>query len=108
VICFAPDKNQADVINHLTGEPMAETRNVLIEAARIARVTSILYSGRCRRAGCAHCAGWVWRGQKSQHLCCAGRECQVDPDLKALAQAMHAAGKPLGFICIARRCCQKF
>jgi enhancing lycopene biosynthesis protein 2 len=26
---------------------------------------------------------------------------QVDPDLKALAQAMHAAGKPLGFICIA-------
>jgi enhancing lycopene biosynthesis protein 2 len=43
VICFAPDKNQADVINHLTGEPMAETRNVLIEAARIARVTSILW-----------------------------------------------------------------
>lgn len=37
MICFAPDKNQADVINHLTGEPMAETRNVLIEAARIAR-----------------------------------------------------------------------
>jgi enhancing lycopene biosynthesis protein 2 len=36
-ICFAPDKNQTDVINHLTGEPMAETRNVLIEAARIAR-----------------------------------------------------------------------
>lgn len=25
------------MINHLTGEPMAETRNVLIEAARIAR-----------------------------------------------------------------------
>lgn len=37
VVCFAPDKSQADVINHLTGEPMAESRNVLIEAARIAR-----------------------------------------------------------------------
>jgi len=37
VICFAPDKTQADVINHLTGEPMAESRNVLIEAARIVR-----------------------------------------------------------------------
>lgn len=36
-ICFAPDKQQADVINHLTGEPMQETRNVLIEAARITR-----------------------------------------------------------------------
>ncbi len=25
------------MINHLTGEPMAESRNVLVEAARIAR-----------------------------------------------------------------------
>lgn len=29
-VCFAPDKNQVDVINHLSGEPMSETRNVLI------------------------------------------------------------------------------
>ncbi len=36
-LCFAPDKAQTDVINHLTGEPMAESRNVLVEAARIAR-----------------------------------------------------------------------
>ncbi|MDF3008692.1 MAG: elbB, partial [Enterobacter kobei] len=36
-VCFAPDKSQSDVVNHLTGEPMAESRNVLIEAARIAR-----------------------------------------------------------------------
>ncbi len=35
--CFAPNVNQAHVINHLTGEEMPETRNVLIEAARIAR-----------------------------------------------------------------------
>jgi len=35
--CFAPDMNQAHVINHMTGEEMPETRNVLVEAARIAR-----------------------------------------------------------------------
>jgi len=34
---FAPDKNQFHVINHLTGEEMPETRNVLVESARIAR-----------------------------------------------------------------------
>lgn len=34
---FAPDWNQSDVINHLTGEKMNETRNILVEAARIAR-----------------------------------------------------------------------
>ena len=35
--CFAPDMAQHHVINHRTGEEMAETRNVLTEAARIAR-----------------------------------------------------------------------
>jgi enhancing lycopene biosynthesis protein 2 len=34
---FAPDINQHHVINHITGEEMDETRNVLIESARIAR-----------------------------------------------------------------------
>lgn len=34
---FAPDIPQAHVINHLTGEVMHEQRNVLVEAARIAR-----------------------------------------------------------------------
>ena len=36
-VCLAQDKNQHHVINHLTGDEMAETRNVLIESARIAR-----------------------------------------------------------------------
>lgn len=35
--CFAPDINQHHVINHLNGEEMKESRNVLIESARIAR-----------------------------------------------------------------------
>lgn len=35
--CFAPDVAQHHVINHRSGEEMAETRNVLTEAARIAR-----------------------------------------------------------------------
>ena len=34
---FAPDINQAHVINHITGVEMNESRNVLIESARIAR-----------------------------------------------------------------------
>jgi enhancing lycopene biosynthesis protein 2 len=35
--CFAPDIIQHHVINHLTGQVEKETRNVLIESARIAR-----------------------------------------------------------------------
>ncbi len=36
-VCFAPDIKQHHVVNHITGEEMDETRNVLIESARIAR-----------------------------------------------------------------------
>ena len=34
---FAPNIDQHHVINHITGEETKETRNVLIESARIAR-----------------------------------------------------------------------
>ena len=34
---FAPDIDQHHVINHLTGQEMDESRNVLVESARIAR-----------------------------------------------------------------------
>ncbi|GAB3902095.1 isoprenoid biosynthesis glyoxalase ElbB [Larkinella knui] len=37
VICVAPNVDQYHAINHLTGEEMPETRNVLVESARIAR-----------------------------------------------------------------------
>ena len=36
--CFAPDQPQMHVINHVSGEPAGgETRNCMVEAARIAR-----------------------------------------------------------------------
>ncbi len=36
-VCFAPNIDQHHVINHITGEEMKESRNVLVESARIAR-----------------------------------------------------------------------
>ncbi len=66
-VCFAPDKPQADVINHLTGEAMAETRNVLIEAARITRGDiRPPVPGSARGTGCAHCAWRFRRGEEPE------------------------------------------
>ena len=81
---------------------MTETRNVLIEAARITR-------GEIRPLAQADAAeldalivlGGVGAAKNLSNFASLGSECTVDRELKALAQAMHQAGKPLGFMCIA-------
>ena len=35
--CFAPNKDQHHVVNHITGDEMNESRNCMVEAARISR-----------------------------------------------------------------------
>lgn len=101
-VCFAPDKPQADVLNHLTGEKMAESRNVLVEAARIARgEIQALGQARFETLDALVVPGGFGAAKNLSNFASQGAECIVDPSLKALAQAMHAAGKPLGFICIA-------
>lgn len=62
-VCFAPDKQQVDVINHLTGEAMTETRNVLIEAARITRGEIRLRPRPMPLNWCSCCGRGFWRGE---------------------------------------------
>ena len=101
-VCFAPDKNQSEVINHLTGEPMAETRNILIEAARIARgAIQPLSEAKADELDALIVPGGFGAAKNLSSFASQGSECHVDVSLQALAQQMHAAGKPLGFICIA-------
>lgn len=101
-ICFAPDKTQADVINHLTGEPMADSRNVLIEAARIARGDiHPLNAAKAEDLDALIVPGGFGAAKNLSDFASQGSECRVDADLKALARQMQQQGKPLGFICIA-------
>lgn len=101
--CFAPDIAQAQVVNHLTGqvEP-AQHRNVLVEAARIARgeikATTALdisaYDGLIIPGGFG----------AAKNLCDFadnGADCQVHPLVRDFIQQFVAASKPIGFICIA-------
>lgn len=102
VICFAPDKNQVDVVNHLTGEAMPETRNVLIEAARIARGDiHPLARANAAELDALIVPGGFGAAKNLSTFAAQGSECLIDRDLSELAQAMYSAGKPLGFICIA-------
>lgn len=101
-VCFAPDKAQTDVINHLTGELLPESRNVLIEAARIARgEIQPLSAARADDLDALIVPGGFGAAKNLSSFASQGGECRVDDELKALTQAMHRAAKPLGFICIA-------
>lgn len=99
--CFAPDVNQMHVVNHLTGEATTETRNVLVEAARIARgnvkplsqlipteFDAIVFPGGFGVA---------------KNLCTFavdGPNCSVNPDAERVVREAHAARIPIGALCI--------
>jgi len=101
-VCFAPDKSQSDVINHLTGEPMAETRNVLVEAARLARgKVQPLSQAVAEDLDALIVPGGFGAAKNLSSFARSGSGCQVDSALKNLALQLHEAGKPLGFMCIA-------
>ncbi|MFK3660614.1 isoprenoid biosynthesis glyoxalase ElbB [Scandinavium sp. NPDC088450] len=101
-VCFAPDKGQSDVINHLTGESMAESRNVLIEAARLARGDiQPLSQASVETLDALIVPGGFGAAKNLSNFASQGSDCHVDAELKALTLAMHQAGKPLGFMCIA-------
>ncbi|MCB1688871.1 MAG: isoprenoid biosynthesis glyoxalase ElbB [Halioglobus sp.] len=101
--CFAPNIQQMHVINHLTGEPAeGESRNVLVEAARIAR-------GNIRDIKEANVAdfdallvpGGFGAAKNLSNFAVAGPAMEVQSDFLQLARNFHESGKPIGLICIA-------
>ncbi len=101
--CFAPDRDQMHVINHLTGEPAdGETRNVLVEAARIARGNiKPLTEARAEDYDALLVPGGFGAAKNLCDFAVSGAGMTVQDDFLALAQSFHRAGKPIGLICIA-------
>lgn len=102
VTCFAPDVAQADVIDHVTGKPTGEKRNVLTEAARIARGSIHPLSRLETHAFDAVVFPGGYGAAKN--LCTFakdGPDCRVNADVSRVVGEFHRAGKPIGLCCIA-------
>jgi enhancing lycopene biosynthesis protein 2 len=101
-VCLAPDISQMHVVNHVTGEVAeGESRNVLVEAARIARgkITPL------DKADIGSLDAAVFPGGfgAAKNLCTFavdGPNASIDGGVEKFVRAMHQAGKPLGFACI--------
>jgi enhancing lycopene biosynthesis protein 2 len=103
VQCFAPDAAQSDVVNCLTGHPMPDqTRNMLIESARIARGAVLPLS---RLDAKSYDAVIIPGGfGVAKNLCTfasEGSKGKVLPELKYILEQFHAQRKPIGAVCIA-------
>ncbi|MBF0284479.1 MAG: isoprenoid biosynthesis glyoxalase ElbB [Magnetococcales bacterium] len=100
-VCMAPDVPQRMVLNYLTGKPSGESRNVLLESARIAR-------GKIQELSqvkAEQLDGLILPGGSGAALNLSsygvdGPKGQVNPALAALLTAMHRGKKPIGAICI--------
>jgi enhancing lycopene biosynthesis protein 2 len=101
VQCFAPDIAQLHVINHLTGEEMPESRNVLVESARIARGNiKDVREASVEDFDALIVPGGFGSAKNLSNFAVEGVGCSVQPDVLALTEAFAEAGKPVGLICI--------
>lgn len=103
VQCFAPDVEQMHVVNHLTGEVAeGESRNVLVEAARIARgEIKALSKANSTDFDALIVPGGFGAAKNLCNFAAMGAEMSVQEDFLALAKSFAAEGKPVGLICIA-------
>jgi enhancing lycopene biosynthesis protein 2 len=101
VKCFAPNIAQLHVINHLTGEEMPESRNVLVESARIARgEVKDLREADVEDFDALIIPGGFGSAKNLSNFAVEGTGCTIQPEVLALTEAFAEAGKPVGLICI--------
>lgn len=98
---FAPDIKQHHVINHITGKEMNETRNVLIESARIARGN--IKSLKEFNEGDFDAIVFPGGFGAAKNLCSFAFDnvdCTVNPEVEKVIKDMATASKPIGSLCI--------
>ncbi len=101
IVCMAPNIPQKEVINHLNGEKMNETRNVLVEAARIARGNiKDINEVSADDIDALIMPGGYGVAKNFSNFLEKGAEADVIPEVKRLLVEMFQKGKPIGAVCI--------
>ncbi|PKP05204.1 MAG: isoprenoid biosynthesis protein ElbB [Bacteroidetes bacterium HGW-Bacteroidetes-6] len=98
---FAPDIEQAHVVNHLTGKPTEERRNVLVESARIARgKINNLVDFDSKKFDALLFPGGFGVAKNLCDYAFKGPDMSVNADVRNCVMAMYSAKKPIGALCI--------
>lgn len=102
ISCFAPDVDQMHVVNHLKGEESAgETRNVLVESARITRGNiSPLEADSCDDMDAVFFPGGFGVAKNLCDYAVKGDAMTVLPVVEEVLKRARAADKPIAALCI--------
>jgi enhancing lycopene biosynthesis protein 2 len=100
-VCISIDRDQHHVVNHTTGEEMSESRNMLIESARIARgavkdikdvdpadIDALIIPGGFGSA--KNFTKWAFNGPEGEIL----------PEVKLMLVNLMNIGKPIAALCV--------
>jgi enhancing lycopene biosynthesis protein 2 len=100
--CFAPDISQHHVLNFITNQEMNETRNVLIESARIARgnIKNLKEFQAADYDGLI-IPGGLGAAKNLSTFAFDGPHCFVNKDVERAVRETAAQSKPIGALCIA-------
>ena len=99
---MAPNKSQVDTINHKTGSKTGEVRNVLTEAARIARgQIEDVADVNSQDLDALILPGGYGAAKNLCDFALKGADCSIHPEVHLLLKGMFEAKKTIGVICIA-------
>lgn len=99
--CLAPDVPQMHVVNHKTGEATGESRNVLVEAARIARgKIEPLSDAWLEKLDAVIFPGGFGAAKNYCDFAVKGEGCTIHPLVESFMRNAVSTKKPLGVICI--------
>lgn len=102
VSIFAPNELAFHTVNHLKAEPEGDARNIMVEAARIARgkISPLGELDQIKFDALVFPGGFG----VAKNLCTfafKGPEGIVTPAVQSVIESFYSAGKPIGAICIA-------
>ena len=99
---FAPDENQFEVDNHVTGQRTMDKRNMMVEAARIVRGNILpMTKFNANDYDALLFPGGTGAAKNIFTYAYDGINFKVNKDVEKAIKDIHAQGKPIGAMCIA-------
>ncbi|MEJ6490841.1 MAG: hypothetical protein QNL60_00090 [Flavobacteriales bacterium] len=99
-MCISVNENQHHVINHLTGKEMNETRNIIVEAGRIARGAVLDINSQESLDVMLVIPGGFGSAKNLTNWAFEGPDGSISASVKTFLLKLRSANKPIAALCV--------